>query len=97
MQYLIEFVSVALRQTTLWRHRKCGYTQFEAATIDHSLAPVTTCTICWPGIQMLDPEVNGEGSCQRCDNERDSNPRLAGEKRKSHRWKTVASQSINQF
>ena len=47
---------------------KCGYTQLEAATINHLHAPVTTFIFGCSGTIIYDPEVRDEDSFQPWDN-----------------------------
>ena len=55
-----------------WRHWKCGYTQLEAATINHLHAPITALMFGCSNTQIYDPEVRDEGSSQPSDSDRAS-------------------------
>ena len=65
-------VYLFLWRNARWRHWKCGYTQLEAATINHLHAPVTALTFGCSGAQIYDPEVMDEGLGQPRDNDRAS-------------------------
>ena len=57
-------MSLFLWRNARWRHWKCGYTQLEAAAINHLHAPVTALMFGCSGTKIYYPEVRDEDSGQ---------------------------------